>query len=277
MDSVRLRGFAFLWIVLQSASLLATDPPQGREAYCEGARDPKYFINLSYDQRNRLAQRNYGGLLGGGVCWWHSRLQRSATYLSVYRPDLPKATAKEADQIVQLLAANSRVVEIPGYENLYQFSREHWSIIQRKLERWQKVDGFLKWEWIRNMSSMPSMSPVRLKESMDSFSELVNQKSEIPWVMLMVPGFVAHAYLILGMTPSADGYVLEVIDSNHPTETLKVSYKTGTRTINVPDLKEVAPYIGRHSDHKAFMQARVAYCSGNVIEPQNVELSNDLD
>ncbi len=55
-------------------------------------RNPVHFKRVILYKNNRLVFDGSGGIRNGGLCWWHSRLTRSATYLTVYQPDLPKPT-----------------------------------------------------------------------------------------------------------------------------------------------------------------------------------------
>ena len=90
------------------------------------------------NSNNRLSFTNSGGLVNGGVCWWHSRFTRNANYVAVFSPDKakphnktmrrPKKPARKSP-IKRLPAPGSvkyilkqikygKVVEIPGYKNL---------------------------------------------------------------------------------------------------------------------------------------------------------------
>lgn len=69
-----------------------TKAATSRAEFCKNADDPNYFKSLLYNENNHLYNLNRGGIANGGVCWWHSMFSRSATFLAVYRPDLPHGT-----------------------------------------------------------------------------------------------------------------------------------------------------------------------------------------
>ena len=134
--------FAFLMSSMISSISLAD--------YCKQSADLSFFKAQAYQTENHLGVTNHGGLFNGGVCWWHSLFQRSALYLTVFLPNQPKPNADQIEDIVHAIAAGKQVVEIPGYQNILEFSLANWPVIQKKLEEWQLVDGFLKRGSIRS-------------------------------------------------------------------------------------------------------------------------------
>src|SRR5690349_15011002 len=77
---------------LIGASEAIPAPLDGR-SFCSMTRED--FRTTLLDSKNHLAFNNDLGPIRTGLCWWHSALQRQATYLVVYRPDLPRPHAKE--------------------------------------------------------------------------------------------------------------------------------------------------------------------------------------
>jgi hypothetical protein len=76
-----------------------------REEYKEKAVSEKYFRSLAASHPsginpNLFSFSNTGGILNGGVCWWHSRMQRAALYLTVYLPDMPPPSKPEVRRIL---------------------------------------------------------------------------------------------------------------------------------------------------------------------------------
>src|SRR5438270_754213 len=63
-------------------------------AYCSRTRED--FLSAGFSPSQRLSFGNTGGIAHGGVCWWHSRFQRAAIYLTIFRPDLPKPSHRKA-------------------------------------------------------------------------------------------------------------------------------------------------------------------------------------
>ena len=193
------------------------------------------------DIRNRLSFSNSGGLFNGGVCWWHSRLQRSAFYLTSFQPQLPKPNKKELKYILRKLRYMNRKVQIPGFKNFAEFSNFYQMEIQKLLNHWQIYDGFIYQQWIRGLSgSAKDVSSNSYKMRMNKLYERFQSQKFLPWVMLQLPGIESHAYLIIGMIRTARGYNLEVIDSNRPTQ-----------TVRIVDRYSQALYLGFESDiHK---------------------------
>jgi hypothetical protein len=199
-------------------------------------RNPSHFYELS----NRLSFNNDGGLFNGGVCWWHSRLQRSAFYLASFNKHAPKPEPNELKSILRKLRYFKGKVVIPGFENFNQFSSYYNAEIQKLLNKWQIQDGFIYQQWIRGISGSPQdVSSTKYKNRMKSLFERFQKKSIIPWVMWQFKGITSHALLIVGMQKTAKGFVLEVIDSNH-----------SLKTINVSDENPLAIFLGFESDVK---------------------------
>jgi hypothetical protein len=256
--------------------------PTSRESFCGLTRDPDNFKALAEQPENHLHFENRGGLFNGGVCWWHSRLQRSALYLSVFRPELPKPTHEQAEKIIHRLAANAGVVEIPGYSNLDSFSGEWWNVIQKKLDEWQMVDGFLKQSWIKGLSGSTHLKPAKLKLKMDALFNEVENDHRITWVMLQIPGIAAHAWNIVHIKEFDGGYELDVIDSNYPRTNSTFWYMNGADTLSTI-YGATIPYVGRQKDFARFASAADRYCNSSAAEAFNLDeqtnqpLDNDFD
>ncbi|MCC6276838.1 MAG: hypothetical protein IT289_02855, partial [Oligoflexia bacterium] len=132
----------FLLILTNAESFAQStvvQPPRSKDEFCQLRKDPNYFFRLAHEKENQMAFENYGGAFDGGVCWWHSLFQRSSLYLSVYRPDQARPNLDTAKKIIHSIATNGRVVEIPGYRNFLEFSRDWEDQIQYKLQKWQLV------------------------------------------------------------------------------------------------------------------------------------------
>ncbi|MGK5087603.1 hypothetical protein WDW86_08600 [Bdellovibrionota bacterium FG-2] len=123
------------------------------------ARTLNDIKQAAQDPAMRLSFSNQGGAFSSGVCWWLSRFQRAALYLARFYPELPKPTADEARKLIRRLAQMNEVVEIPGYRNIFDFSCDFSTLIQRRLERWQILDGIFRFAWIegiRGKSALPN-------------------------------------------------------------------------------------------------------------------------
>lgn len=186
-----------------------------RQQFCWATRNKEFFqTKLLFQDHAQLAIRNRPGLIGKGVCWWHSRFTRAATYLAVFRPDIiSKPTPNEALRIIRDLIRMNQLVEIFGYPNLQAFSRAYAEILERELTLWSLRDVFnLK---ILNAFGGESFeNPVALERRMDRLYERVTQQGRIEFQTLQLPGLSTHAWLVVAMRPTSDGYHLVVIDSN---------------------------------------------------------------
>jgi hypothetical protein len=162
---------------------------------------------------HHLAFGNQPGDLKTGLCWWHSRFTRNATYLALYRPDLPKPDAVAAKKIIARIRDGKRVVEVPGYANLMQFSADWEDAIVKRLSDWEKLESFLAAGWIKGLKGRSSVSAKELSTAMDALYKKVSAR-EIVFQMLQMPGLAAHAWLVVGMVETPAGYDLTVVDSN---------------------------------------------------------------
>ncbi|MBI2606775.1 MAG: hypothetical protein HYW49_11920 [Deltaproteobacteria bacterium] len=226
------------------------------------SRTPAEFQRMILDPDNRLAFQNDGGLLDGGVCWWHSRFQRAANYLAVFRPDRPKPTEDEAFRLALRLTQMNRVVEIPGYANLYEFSSDFEQVIQERLEFWQAWDGFVNQAWIRGLAGSTHMRAKKMAARMDRLYQEVEGSHRIVFQMLQLKGITSHSWLVAGMTRILNGYQLHVVDSNAPLVTRTFLYRYGDTTIYSPSFKEYfVPYRGFTRDLRKIFRTIREYCN----------------
>lgn len=237
------------------------------QAYCE--RDYDAFKKVALDPDQRVSFRNRGGLLEGGVCWWHSRFQRSATYLAIYRPELPKPSAAEARKLIRMLIKMQGPVVIPGYSGLRDFSSDFEAVLQKQLERWQLSDGVWRSAWVNGLSGHTHERSKKLRKMMDDLYVAVVDKKMIVWEKLQVPGIPAHAWLVVDMEKLEHGYRLKTIDSNYPTETVSYDYQFGDTHLVIYKVLDFVPYRGADRDLKKIFGAFSAFCGhapGAAIE-----------
>ena len=225
----------------------------------------------SYD--NSMAFSNYGGLANGGVCWWHSRWHRNATYLAYFSPDKPKpefdfkSERKEHDaeglsikEIIKKIKGGDRVVEIPGYRNLREFTAENSRLIQQTLEGWQKEDGFLNQKWVFGLFREKSIKPQKLQRQMEKLYNYI-QEGDIVYQMLQLEGITAHAWLVAGMEQTANGYELHVIDSNFPAQVQRATYTIGDSYVRGTwQYGNFAPHTGNKGEERGLKKARRKFC-----------------
>ena len=230
---------------------------QSRQEYCAQSENPDYFRSLFYSQQNLIPFTNVGGIMNLGVCWWHSMLTRNIQYLSVYRPELPKPSESEVLILLNQLVSNRGVVEIPGYRNFSELARSHSGIVQKVLEQWQIADGALGLGFLRGISGSDRVSPAELKKMMDETFQFVRGKKRVAYQMLQAKGLLAHAWLVVDMTKTGNGYNLDVVDSNR-FGIRQVIYQEGMDQLSE---YQSVPYTSRNFvDYSGYSLARDRYC-----------------
>ncbi len=247
-------------VTRQKSDLQGETPPRSGKEFCARLENYNYFQRLILGSENRLSFKNAGGLGGGGVCWWHSRLNQRQIYLTVFRPELSKPSEKRVLEIFSGYFWGDRVVEIPGYNNFYDFSMDWRELLQRKLNEWQFVDG-LAGAWINGLAGGTSMAPEKLKAGMDILFEEVNNSKRIVWQKLQLPGITSHAWLVTQMSREDDGYTLTVVDSNY-SSAYTVRYREGKGVLSVPGYPDFVPYTEFLGDFNKIRRAQENYCAG---------------
>jgi hypothetical protein len=222
----------------------------------------------------RMGFQNQGGLLNGGTCWWHSRLQRAAVYLTRFRPELPRPDRSGVEKILKDLVHLRKVVEIPGYAGFAEFTRDHQGLVQKELDRWQIRDGFVNQQWIRGLSGRPELPARRLEKRMEKIHRAFKSSKPGLWLMAQMKGITSHALLLLGMEPTGSGYRLRFIDSNFPDETRELEYRRGERALDL-GYATFVPYVGFRNDLRRIAAAIDSHC-GRGASPESFEISDEL-
>ncbi len=236
-----------------------------KQRFCESAanRDQAEVIAQS---ENRIAFKNDGGLLNEGVCWWHSRLQRSATYLAVFRPELPKPDLNQVQKILAQLKDLSSVVEIPGFQNFNEFTLQWHSAIQTFLNQWQLEDGIVYSAWIRGLAGSHQGNPEKLQATLLKVQRQVQVDRRISYLKLKFKKFGAHAWLVYSVESVPLGLKLGVIDSNFlkPVEYL---YHWGDPLIRSTAYGDFMPYLEQSDDFTPIERAVEQYCrAADVVD-----------
>ncbi len=228
-------------------SVSAATSSKSAYEFCSDRKDQSYVKELLEENESRMSFRNNGGLINGGVCWWHSRFQRNATYLTTYRPDLERPSKRQAAKIVKAIRKGREVITIPGFSNFYDFSRAYRNEIQEQLEKWQKFDGILMQQWVVGLAGASEVSAENLKGKMD---ELYNDVADgdIVYQKLQIKGIVAHAWLVIDMEKTSNGYELSVIDSNYPYSTNRYVYEEGDTSFHHGYYGNFVPYTGKQGE-----------------------------
>ncbi len=267
-------------LLLSSIAFAQTEPTKNelsdeKAKFCSEKLDsPTAIQDLLYSNQNQIAFVNQGGLIGGGVCWWHSRFTRNAAYLAFFRPELPKPSELQAKAIVKNIR-KGKFVEIPGYKNLRAFSSDFANIVQEQLNAWQRFDGMVKQKWTQGLSgSSKAQNADKFEADMDALYERV-QKGEVVFQMLQLKGIVAHAWLVIKMIKVENGYDLEVLDSNLGVDTYQ--YRKGMESFEYHHYGEFMPYTHEVKEEVSLRRKLMKVCDRKVEQPTEVvkEESNE--
>lgn len=234
--------------------------PSSEQTFCSDREQKGFVQELINDHVNTVGFRNKGGLINGGVCWWHSRLTRNAAYLAYFSPEKPKPTSsEEVKAVLRQLRKGNAPVEVPGFKNLYSFTRAYSKTVQKYLDHWQRESGMISQSWIKGISGKAVRSPDKLKKELDkTYSDI--QEGKIVYQKLQIKGIVAHAWLVNGMEKTPNGYILNVLDSNYSgTETYR--YVEGRTHFYHPSYGRFSPYSEKKKKEKKMQKAIKKYCN----------------
>jgi hypothetical protein len=251
------------------SAMAGTIPSQSMEQFCADRTDSRFVKDLTSDSSNMMAFQNYGGIGNGGVCWWHSRMQRNALYLTVYEPAEAKPTKEVAAEIIAKIRAGKEIVTIPGYSNFGEFSNDYQTVVQRALEKWQKGDGILRASWFTGLEGSSKVSSTKLKEMMDELYQYVEVEDNIAYEKLQIKGIVAHAWLVTGMKKNPDGYDLQIIDSNFPLQTIIYNYTEGMTNFHHDYYGNFVPYLERKGELENVNLTILKYCNPDKYQLRN--------
>jgi hypothetical protein len=243
-----------------SISCLAATPSFTEESFCSDRTSKSFIKELAADDANLLSFRNHGGLLNGGVCWWHSRFQRNALYLTIFKPELQKPSIEEAKVIIKKIRHAKNVVTIPGYANFKDFSIDFANQIQRELEKWQKGDGIIRFAWIDGLRGKSRVEAEKLKSIMDKMFDEIDKDNLIEYNKLQIAGIDSHAWLVVGMEKLDDGYNLKILDSNFNNELQTYRYRIGDRDFNYHGYFKFVPYLEKTRELHKIERTIKKYC-----------------
>lgn len=244
-----------------SAMAAITTPSQSEDQFCADRETTTYAKDLMKDSSNLMAFANRGGLANGGVCWWHSRFQRNATYLTIYKPSENKPTISEAEKIIGKIRAGKDIIEIPGFRNFQEFSGSYRSLIQRELEKWQKSDGIVKFNWVIGLSGSNEVAAPELKKMMDELYDYVEVQGNIAYQKLQIKGVTAHAWLVVNMKQVDGGYDLEILDSNYQYQTSVYKFRENMTSFYHPYYGNFVPYLERKGEMDKVTLAILKKCN----------------
>ena len=151
------------------------------------------------------------------------------------------------------------------------------------LDRWQKADGFFNFEWMRGISGRSSLPAGEMRLRMDDVYKHYKNSPTPLWIMAQIKGITSHSLLILQMVQTANGYDLNVIDRNHPLDTIRIEYHEGDMNLRATgESYSFVPYVGFQNDFSKLSAALKTACGGltesldlSGVEEGDVELPTD--
>ena len=245
---------------------MAQSPSQSIEQFCADRSSPAFAKKLIKDAANLMSFQNQGGIANGGVCWWHSRFQRNATYVTIYKPAEPRPDASEVRKIVNEIRSGKKIVIIPGYRNFGEFSYYQANAIQAELEQWQRGDGFLRFGWVNGLKGKNIVSAERMAALMDELYDYVETEGNIAYQKLQIKGIDAHAWLVVNMKKVSNGYDLEILDSNYPSSTNFYKYRLGQTHFNHEYYGKFTPYLERKAEMEKLTLTVLKQCDPDEYE-----------
>jgi hypothetical protein len=234
---LQLPSILVIGLISQAAFIgsVAMAAPQSKADLCALAAKPGSFQDMADHTENLNPIFNQGGLGGGGVCWWHSRLQRDSLYMAYYNPAAAKPNAEQAKEILKNIRKAKAFVEIPGYNNFSEFAADNAVTIQKFLNDWQVNNGILGFGFLSGTQDVSDdVSAESLPERMQLLFKQVNDEKRITYQLVQTSGFDSHAWLVTKMSKTEDGYELRIVDSNLPQEPYAVRYYEGAANIATP-------------------------------------------
>lgn len=263
LSSYPIRMKYLFLLILASGQLMA-------QPLCERASGQNP-LNYLGQVDSRISFKNRGGLFNGGVCWWHSRMQRSSVYLAEFKPTAAKPDSAEVEKILRDLKSMKKVVTIPGYADFKTFTAEHQDKVQSILEVWQREDGFINQQWLRGISGKSELEPDQMRLRMDQLFDQVQASPQPVWIMAQIKGITSHSFLVLDMQVVEGGYELSLVDSNHPLDAKLVIYQYGQRALKHPrDKYTFVPYLGFQKDFTLIHGALKQYCGRSYWQNKSI-------
>ena len=242
--------------------------PKDRIAFCQNRQTQPALQRLIRSPANLMPMQNTGGMFGlkTGVCWWHSRLQRRLTYLAHFKPELKKPTGNEVLKLLHKIKRGNKIVIIPGFKNLQEFGKAYPKTIQRSLDDWMAGDSLLRQTWVKGLVGRKHMAADDLKAYLNKMYVEFKESKGIPVQILNFKGITAHSWILVDMFKNKDGdYVLEILDSNKPTSTIR--FIPETTTMNPASL-----YDANDSDYKHPLFGYDEFISKTHFRPEQRKL-----
>ncbi len=261
-----MRYFISILVGLLSTNVMATRLPTSKAEFCERYEDETRMQNYATDFSNLTTNKNKGGLFNNGVCWWHSRFQRNTLYLTIFRPDLDKPTHFEALKIIKDIRAGKSIVTIPGFSQNVFFSSTYSKEIQDELNAWQLYDGIFLGKWVDGLRGRTKVKASVLKRMMEELYQYVEVDKKIAYQKLQIKGWDSHAWLVISMTPTNEGYEIGHLDSNRPYSFQNYSYKFGDTSLIHSKFGKFVPYLEYTREESRISNVGKTYCGLESFE-----------
>ncbi len=206
-----------------------------KKEFCHTRQSFRQQQRAFENPKNLIAFDNTGGLFNGGVCWWHSRFQRNAHYLVKFDLKKEKVKPRFYKKLIRKMIRGRKVLIIPGYANLNEFSKDYQRYIQRQLNKWQLKDGILKFAWIIGLTGKSHFKK-GMKKKLEKLYNHVEIEENIAYAKFQLPGIESHAWLIYRMNKRKiqDNiyYDIHYIDSNYSNRPKVYTASESTESIN---------------------------------------------
>ena len=214
------------------------------------------FLAKAEHPSNLTSNHNTDGNLGTGLCWWHSKLQRSALYLTVFdQPDQPKPTRAEALHILAKLRDLKEVVSVPGFKNWFDFSLAYSHEFYQILNHWEMRD-IAQLQFLKGIRALKETDQVMLQK----ISDEMNDYKRLTFVLLKRPLFDAHSWILQSFQLEGSDFKAEFIDSNYPAH------------VNQYESKENVYKIQKHNGFKTDVDPETGIKSGHYLWPATVDI-----
>ena len=261
-----MKFFIYTLVCIFSTTVLATRLPTSKAEFCERYQDDTRLLSYATDFLNLTTNKNKGGIFKNGVCWWHSRFQRNIFYLTIFRPDLEKPSHSEAIKLIKKIRAGKSIVTIPGFSHNIFFAEAYKDEIQKELNTWQLYDGILLSKWVSGLTGKTKVKASALEKIMKKLYQYVEVDKKIAYQKLQIKGWDSHAWLVIAMTPTSDGYDIGYIDSNRPFESLNYSYKFGDTSLIHRTFGNFVPYLEYTREESRISSIGKTFCGIATLE-----------
>lgn len=210
--------------IIANSSIIDHQGPQSTKKLCEKQNDPDYYKSRLITIDNMIAFENQPGRFNTGLCWWTSRLQRNSLYIAYFSPEKEKPTFNQAKKIIKDIIKLDGFVEIPGFKNFYNFTKNNKEAVISALSDIEAKETLLL-GWVSGLKGPHQTSSEKLNLIMEQLYQSVQNENKIIYQMLQKKGLSAHAWLVVDMIKIEDGYEILALDSF--TGLVKSIYKNG--------------------------------------------------